>query len=166
MQSGRSELCGDCGGRNGNIVRKESIMKTLKISLLALLITAAASTVYADDGPEGRTPGYWKNHTLAWTDYSPDDSFSGVFGILSVQEEGLTLEDALNLNGGGINALSRHAVAALLNASDPDINYPASVDEITGIFTIVSLAADEDWLDDWIEETKDILDYWNNLGLE
>jgi hypothetical protein len=141
-------------------------MKTLKLSLIVLLITAAASTVYADDEPEGLTPGYWKNHLAAWTDYSPDDSFSGVFGISSVKEEGLTLEDALSLKGGGINALSRHAVAALLNASDPDINYPASVDEITSIFIFVSSAIDEDQLDDWIEEIKDILDYWNNLGLE
>ena len=33
-----------------------------------------------------------------------------------------TLLDALNSGGGGINALMRHAVAALLNASNPDVD--------------------------------------------
>ena len=33
-----------------------------------------------------------------------------------------TLLDALNAKGGGVNALARHAVAALLNASNPDVD--------------------------------------------
>ena len=38
--------------------------------------------------------------------------------------------EALNANGGGIDALARHAVAALLNAAHPDVNYPLSTTEI------------------------------------
>jgi hypothetical protein len=34
----------------------------------------------------------------------------------------LTLLDALQLGGGGYKALARHAVAALLNASNPDVD--------------------------------------------
>ena len=41
-----------------------------------------------------------------------------------------TLLQALQANGGGINALARHAVAALLNASSPDVSYPYTVDEV------------------------------------
>ena len=40
-----------------------------------------------------------------------------------------TLLEAVWARGGGINALARHAVAALLNAS-ADIGYPLSVDDV------------------------------------
>jgi len=34
-----------------------------------------------------------------------------------------TLLEALDANGGGLNALARHAVAALLNIANPNIGY-------------------------------------------
>jgi hypothetical protein len=40
------------------------------------------------------------------------------------------MEDALNLEGGGLRALVRHAAAALLNADSLGASYPYSVDEI------------------------------------
>ncbi len=68
-------------------------------------------------GGEGCTPGYWKqrHHECNWVGYDTDDSFDAVFGVTS--SHGLTLRGALRQGGGGENALGRHAVAALLNAS-------------------------------------------------
>lgn len=83
------------------------------------------------------TPGYWKNHPGYWHCYSFDDSFECIFGVdVTLQAGGKetidypVLMQALNANGGDINALARHAVAALLNASDPDIDYPVSEAQI------------------------------------
>lgn len=87
------------------------------------------------------TPGYWRNHTgegpgrqaNAWapTGYATGDLFSGVFGrVITVDAprrvtyEDPTLLQAVKANGGGVNALARSAVAALLNAAHPDVNYP------------------------------------------
>lgn len=91
-------------------------------------------------GGEGCTPGYWKNNWDKWegvswgpTGYSGDDSFSAVFGeVIDIRLgrqtiHGPTLFQALNAQGGGINALARHAVAALLNAASPDVDYDYGV---------------------------------------
>jgi hypothetical protein len=86
-----------------------------------------------DDGNqfEGCTPGYWKNHRSttkypnAWpvTGYAPGNSFETIFGVnLNGNLDGLTLGKAVALEGGGLNALIRHAAAALLNAAHPDID--------------------------------------------
>jgi uncharacterized repeat protein (TIGR01451 family) len=91
-------------------------------------------------GEAGCTPGFWKNNAVkkganAWCDtYDPDDDFSDTFGISEqvLRDKGKdvfsdpTLLEALNANGGGINALARHATAALLNACSDCIDYPMS----------------------------------------
>lgn len=101
-------------------------------------------TVYDDDccpigGQEGCTPGYWKNSPGCWECFAPSALFDDVFSVdVELRTGGKktnttddpTLMQALNANGGGINALARHAVAALLNACDADINYPMSVDQV------------------------------------
>jgi uncharacterized repeat protein (TIGR01451 family) len=86
-------------------------------------------------GGEGCTPGFWKNNAVnwgasAWVGHAPGDSFECVFGVdVILRGKGKatypapTLLEALNANGGGINALARHAVAALLNIANPDIAY-------------------------------------------
>jgi len=86
-------------------------------------------------GGEGCTPGYWKNNAdkweaSAWVGYAPGDSFEAIFGVdVTLRGNGKatyptpTLREALDANGGGINALARHAVAALLNIANPDIGY-------------------------------------------
>jgi hypothetical protein len=86
-------------------------------------------------GGEGCTPGYWKNNAKnwehsAWVGYLPGDSFETVFSVnVTLNANGKatyptpTLLEALDANGGGINALARHAVAALLNIANPSISY-------------------------------------------
>ncbi len=84
-----------------------------------------------DGGGEGCTPGFWKNNLGAWglTAFSPGDSFETIFGRDAFTDDPSLLQ-VMNFRGGGLNRLSAHAVAALLNASHPDIDYdltPADV---------------------------------------
>jgi len=86
------------------------------------------------DCNEGCTPGYWKqpHHFDSWpAPYTPDTLFSDVFEDAF---PGLTLLDALKLRGGGLNALGRHTVAALLNAASPDVDYDLTVAEVIDAF--------------------------------
>lgn len=118
---------------------------------------------------EGCTPGFWKaeQHFVNWIVYSPADSFSGVFGeaiTIRWSEKGKpedvgdpTLLQALEAKGGGINALARHAVAALLNAANPDVAYFYSESEIIEKFQLA--IGDEDF-----EYTKDLFKDENELG--
>lgn len=67
-------------------------------------------------GSQGCTPGYWKqkHHFDSWRVYTPTTAFGTVFANAF---PGKTLLDVLGQGGGGLNALGRHTVAALLNAS-------------------------------------------------
>jgi hypothetical protein len=93
---------------------------------------------------EGCTPGFWKQsqHFKFWKGYKTTDKFAATFGITGsaadlkikvdnkyIKLKYATLLDALKAQGGGINALARHAVAALLNASS-GINYTFTVAEV------------------------------------
>lgn len=89
-----------------------------------------------DDGGEGCTPGYWKNHLDSWEGYSPGQTVEDVFDVPDAY--GLdddTLLEALNYGGGpgevgGAKILLRAAVAALLNADSSNVNYPHTTSEI------------------------------------
>lgn len=83
----------------------------------------------APTGGEGCTPGFWKNNAdkhdaSQWGAIDPDATFTSVFGTNDLPA-GTTLLEALNLGGGGVNALARHAVAAYLNslAGEPDFAF-------------------------------------------
>jgi uncharacterized repeat protein (TIGR01451 family) len=90
----------------------------------------------------GCTPGYWKQsqHFDSWVGHAIGDFFDSVFGVdvtLNWSAKGKpqpvanpTLLQALGANGGGVNALARHATAALLNAANPDVDYLYSEAEI------------------------------------
>lgn len=80
----------------------------------------------------GCTPGFWKQERSfdSWPDsFKPTDSFSEVVLELSEPVEP-TLHQALGLGGGGIFALMRQGVAALLNAASPLLDYPLSAGEV------------------------------------
>jgi hypothetical protein len=83
-------------------------------------------------GLEGCTPGYWKqeHHFDSWQVYSPTDSFNTVFGLAGPFPGTMTLVDALNLGGGGIYALARHAVAALLGSAHSAVDYGMTATEV------------------------------------
>lgn len=89
-------------------------------------------------GDEGCTPGFWKNNAdkhgaSAWCDdFSPSMRISDVFVLddfLVIRGNGRstiedpTLLEALGANGGGVNAMIRHGVAAMLNACSDCVDY-------------------------------------------
>lgn len=109
---------------------------------------------------QGCTPGYWRQdqHFDSWvpTGYAPGDDFEAVFGV-DASFDPHTLLDAVWLGGGGENALARHAVAALLNAASPDVNYFYSVADV--ISGVQAAYASGDF-----EPFKNALDFANNAG--
>jgi hypothetical protein len=91
--------------------------------------SASKSQYTPKPGDQGCTPGYWKQvHPNSWTGYSPSDSYDAVFGVKYNSK--LTLLGAVNLGGGGYAALARHAAAALLNSSNPNVNYGLTTSQI------------------------------------
>lgn len=107
------------------------------------------------NGTQGCTPGYWKqdHHFDSWVGYSPNDSFAAVFGVAY----GGTLAQAADAKGGGANALARHAVAALLNAANPDVDYLYSTADV--ISMVQSAFASGNY-----NGTKDLFEAQNELG--
>jgi len=87
-------------------------------------------------GGEGCTPGFWKqrHHMSYWagTGYHPSDAFTTP-GFADAFP-GETLGDVVAQGGGGIKALGRHAVAALLNAASPDVDYNLTAAEVVALF--------------------------------
>ena len=90
-----------------------------------------------EKGAEGCTPGYWKQdqHFDSWSaPYTPDTPFSAVFEDAF---PGMTLLEVLGNGGGGLDALGRHTVAALLNAASGGVEYGWSTGEVIDAFNAV-----------------------------
>ena len=97
-------------------------------------VTAGLGISVPQEGGQGCTPGYWKqrHHFGNWTaPYDPRDPFSSVFEDAF---PGMTLVDVLRQGGGGLNALGRHTVAALLNAASSDVDYNLGAGEVIDAF--------------------------------
>lgn len=109
---------------------------------------------------EGCTPGYWRqdHHFDSWvpTGYAPSDDFEVVFGV-NASFNPHAMSDAVWLGGGGENALARHAVAALLNAAHPDVDYVYTVAEVIAMTQSAYSSGD-------FEPIKDLFDVANNAG--
>lgn len=79
---------------------------------------------------EGCTPGFWKNSVGSWpVGYLPSADFDATFGV-DLFNPNISLLAALNLGGGGKEALARHAVAALLNSASGGVDYGMSTAEV------------------------------------
>ncbi len=107
---------------------------------------------------EGCGLGFWKqpHHFEFWPEpYLPDTPFESVFGRDVPGEP--TLLEALELGGGHLNALMRQAVAALLNAASPEVNYEFSLEEVVAKFQAAFDSGD-------YEPTKDELETANEAG--
>lgn len=84
-------------------------------------------------GGDGCTPGFWKNSVGSWpAGYRPGADFDATFGVNGFNPN-ISLLDALNLGGGGKNALARHAVAALLNSAAADVDYGMSTADVIAV---------------------------------
>lgn len=110
---------------------------------------------------QGCTPGYWKqdHHFDSWPLlFQPEDLFEDVF-VRDVPGDP-TLAEALRLKGGQLNALMRHAAAALLNAASPDINAEAAFATPGDVVEAFQAAFDTEVYN----PTKDAMDAANNNG--
>ena len=86
------------------------------------------------EGTEGCTPGFWKarRHLTLWpAPFTPATTFVTVFEDAF---PGMTLLDVVSLGGGGLNALGRHTVAALLNAQSPGVDYGMTAADVIAAF--------------------------------
>ena len=113
-------------------------------------------------GGEGCTPGYWKQkqHFDSWVGFTPDQKFDTVFGRPAFGNKSLV--KVLDLGGGGLKALGRHAVAALLNASSSGVDFKYTANEVITMFQ----QAFDSGNADLIEDTKDLFDVANNGGCD
>lgn len=108
---------------------------------------------------EGCTPGYWKQpqHFDSWTTpYTPDTLFSAVFEDAF---PGKTLLQVLRLRGGGLKALGRHTVAALLNAASTNVSYDLTPSEVIADFNGVFPGTKADY-----NALKDTFEDFNEQG--
>jgi len=121
-------------------------MKLQSVFLLGVACATSHLQVAPAQGgcSEGCTPGYWKNHVERWDGLKGDDftqtvradmSFNVVFGVdesHSGVPDNVTLVEAVETGGGGLDALNRHAAAAL--ASADSVCYPLSVGDVIDLY--------------------------------
>ena len=91
----------------------------------SMLVTALPVAAVAGGNTEGCTPGFWKNHTNVWQEYTRNQTIASVFASAPAPHATRTLLQGLQGGGGrGISGaqriLLRAAIAALLNASYDD----------------------------------------------
>jgi hypothetical protein len=136
--------------------------------ILSLLVPAQLAAAW--NGVEGCTPGYWKNNA----DTNPRiaelagiNIHSAVLDITGLNLDDypafddyqtLTTDEAVQLQGGGLNAFYRHLGAAVYNIyyGVDDIDY---IEPDTTFADIIQQAIDGD-----TEGAKNALDAANNLG--
>lgn len=108
-------------------------------------------------GGQGCTPGYWKqeHHFDSWVGYTPWQDYETVFGVDASFSK--TLVGAASQGGGGEKALGRHAVAALLNAANPDVNYLYTEAEVIALVQSAYATGD-------FEGAKNLLAAQNEIG--
>jgi hypothetical protein len=117
--------------------------------------TGPSAIVQNHEGDVGCTPGFWKKKPWP-ASVNPSATLGATFTGVPANLAGVTLLDALSLGGGGVYALMRHGVAALLNAAS--IQYPVNTFFVTlAVNNALGGLAD-------IEATKDQFDVWNNVG--
>jgi hypothetical protein len=105
------------------------------------------------------SPGYWKTHTGPgkWpSPYSPDELFVTAFGVDAFP--GQSLHDVLATGGGGLTALGRQIVNALLDSVELS-NYPLTTALVISDFKSAFASGNYDAL------TKQIEGYGDNCPL-
>ena len=160
LTAGESMTCLGNGiaqaGQNANIG------KATGTSLLGKVVMDEDPSHYFGEEPQtgggqGCTPGYWKQdqHFSFWVNHSTSDDFEATFGVNASFDK--TLLGALKQGGGGEKALGRHAVAALLNASNSDVDYLYTANQV---ITMVQNA----YASNSFEQIKDDLEAQNEAG--
>ncbi|UZJ27067.1 hypothetical protein RHODO2019_19095 (plasmid) [Rhodococcus antarcticus] len=115
---------------------------------------------------QGLSPGYWKNHPTAWPTaagtpiFSTTQLVSTIFGPLPAPQASETLLEAIGTGGGGINALLRQAISALLNTTSVLIDYPLTASALIAAVNAALASGDPTQIDN----LQTTLAGWNNLG--
>ncbi|HSM04351.1 MAG TPA: hypothetical protein VK858_07005, partial [Longimicrobiales bacterium] len=114
---------------------------------------------------EGCGPGFWKNWPSEWgpTGYAPGQTVGSVFA--NSGRGSLTLLGALELMGGNgpqgaKDILLRAAVAAVLNAAHPGVEYPLDVADVVDQVNAALLSGRRGTILDLAE----LLDGYNDFG--
>jgi len=110
-------------------------------------------------GGEGCTPGYWRqtHHFDSWpAPYTPTTLFSSVFEDAF---PGMTLLEVVEQGGGGLNALGRHTVAALLNGASGGVDYDLTDAEVITLFNDLFPATTPEY-----NALKDYFENFNEQG--
>jgi hypothetical protein len=118
------------------------------IGALVVFTNTQVSTPPPPPGVGGCTPGYWKQsqHFDSWpAAYTPNTLFSSVFENAF---PGMTLLQVLEQGGGGLNALGRHVVAALLSSGSSSVNYGMTPAQVIAAFNAGFPASDYEALKD------------------
>jgi hypothetical protein len=129
--------------------------------------TTPTTTTQPPSG-QGCTPGYWKNHLDSWapTGYAPGQRLDTVFSAGGLGSLGSsTLLQALKFGGGSTlteakQILLRAAVASLLNAAHPDVDFGASPATIIAAVNAALSSGDRETILDLASD----LDARNNAG--
>jgi hypothetical protein len=113
----------------------------------------------------GLTPGFWKNHVDRWVGYEPEWTVVQVWTDFGYVDQLDTLLDALEYPGGkglegAARILYRAAVAAVLNAAHPNINYPLDTTEID----VMVMNALNSYNRGVMLDLATLLDDYNNAG--
>jgi len=156
----------------------ERFFKTRFVLIICLTfgLGFAFSSVVQAQGDQGCGPGFWKQdqHLDFWVGegVTPDASFSSVFGVgidVTFKEKGTkgkpsllndpSLIQALQAKGGKVNALARQAVAALLNAESPDVDYALTPGDVVTLLQAAFDSPDPSA----IETLKDYFESFNEL---
>ena len=116
---------------------------------------SATCVVPDDGGGEGCTPGFWRNHSDVWP-IPTDTDFDTTFGRDAFDPD-ITMLEAVDLRGGGLNALSRHAAAAYLNVVSPVVSYDLTAAEVIAAFQAAFDSGD-------YNTTKNMFEALNELG--
>lgn len=111
-------------------------------------------------GAEGCTPGYWKqqHHFDSWVGYTPEQAFGSVFANAF---PGKSLVGVLSQGGGGLKALGRHTVAALLNASTSSSGYGMTTAEVIAAFNAAYASGNYESLKSQLESMNERNCYLN-----
>jgi YVTN family beta-propeller protein len=146
----------NAGSDNVSVIRTSDKTVTASFTVGASPV-GIAITQLGVGGPFG--PGFWKTHMQAWPGapyYEPEFPAERIFGD-AVPDPTLTLLDMLKLRGGGINALGRHATAALLNSVAAFEVFPITTEDLTETFACAVDSGDPRL----VEEVKDWFEILN-----
>ena len=127
--------------------------------------TSTGTTETQPPGGGGCTPGYWKNHPEDWVGYTPGQTLGSVFSNVPASVAGTSLMDAMSFSGGPSlldkkKLLLHHAVAALLNAAHPDVDYAFTTTQVITWTSDMLLNTDKDA----VLGLKNLFDSENNRG--